>query len=67
MNLLQRVRAINLAYLNKNLLKGAEANLYTFIEKPVTEGIQICFRTLYFKVHKIFEESSLQLFPAYEH
>ena len=28
-------------------LKGAEANLYIFREKPVSEGIQICFQTLY--------------------
>ena len=27
-------------------IKGAEANLYTFREYPVPEGIQICFRTL---------------------
>ena len=30
------------------LLKGAEANLYTFREEPVFEGKQICFRTLYY-------------------
>ena len=30
----------------KNItIKGA--NLYTFREKPVSDGIQICFRTLY--------------------
>ena len=29
-------------------INGAEANLYTFREQPVSEGIQICFRTLYF-------------------
>ena len=28
-------------------IKGAEANLYTFREKPEFEGMQICFRTLY--------------------
>ena len=30
------------------ILKGAEANLYTFREKSEFEGIQICFCTLYF-------------------
>ena len=29
------------------IIKGAEANLYTFREQPVSGGIQICFHTLY--------------------
>ena len=33
--------------IDNKVLKGAEANLCTFREKPVSEGIQICFRILY--------------------
>ena len=37
---------------HKKHIKGAEANLYTFREQSVFEGIQICFHTLY--IQKLF-------------
>ena len=52
---------------NSYCLKGAEANLYTFRNKPISEGIQICFRTLYWHINLFCTMSNIFNFAWYLH
>ena len=45
-----------------NIIKGAAANLDTFREQPVSEGIKICFRTLELKSLQILKTTSIESF-----